>query len=1188
MNDQISGNAPVKEARSHILADPLFNAAAPSVGTPDADTLIGTDAADEISGEAGRDSITGLGGDDTIDGGSQWDTIDAGAGDDVVDGGWGSDSVALGDGNDLFEDNGQNDTNGRDTVDGAAGNDTIAGLGGDDVFLGGDGNDQISGGIGDDVLDGGNGNDILEGGDGNDTIRGGSQYDTIDAGAGDDDVDGGNGRDSVQLGDGNDIFRDNGQGGIHGLDFVEGGAGDDTILGGGGDDTFRGDSGRDDISGGDGNDVVDGGNGQDLLTGGAGADTIDGGSQYDTIDAGDGDDVVLGGNGRDDVQLGDGDDIFQDNNQTGTHALDTVDGGAGNDTILGGGGDDDFAGGAGDDQISGGAGDDLLSGGAGADTFVFDTDDGTDIITDFVSGEDAIVFEGVDAGFADLLIQDAGPNLSVTLGDTTIQLEGVAAADLSANDFAFPDGTPVNVDPDAIVMPDFATIIDVADFGIIADDGIDDTAAIQAMLDTTDRSTYFFSDGVYDISDTIIIPDGRGTSVPSFVTLQGESEDGTVFKLADGLDHQGPIFGSEGNVAQAFNNRVRDLTFDIGTGNPNATGLQFAGNNQSTVKDVTIRSEDGGSVGLDLASQSQFGPALIEDVTVEGFDIGISMAIQVNSVTLEDIDLIGQETGIVSTLAHVAFLRGIDYDGAGVAVDNDGVSRMLLIDSDLRSSDPGQADQVAIENGFSLYASDVAVTGFDTSIEYTTNNFLGNRLESSGDVDEYWAFGDAPTARGGTFQLFDSPETGLGLDVRETPETVWNSNVGTWVDVRDFGAVEGEDASAAFQAAIDSGATTVYVPDGFWTLESEVVLRGNVEQFLSAGYARTAPGSVFRIAEGASDQIMIEGIHGPMNGRDATLFLHDSDRTVVMRDMAATRYEAVADGEQGDVYLANVTGKHMSFHDQNVWARQLNVEGDNAETGIEAKVLNDGAAVWIMGLKTEDPGTVVKTINGGQTELMGSYHNGPVDVSIPRFITEDASFFTTIVDGSTASQDFDLVRETRDGVTREGNIKENNNRGDAYSAFDPAVIADRVIIVDNDDASTTGTWQSATSFPGGFLGGDFLFAQGDSGASIEYSATAVAAGSYTVSLRIIDERGGQPNSGHSREVDVEFGTDDDVFVFEDVDLRTVEGPWLDLGVIEVATDGQMFVRLDTDGVTGNVIADSVRFERLEPEDTLLG
>jgi len=56
-----------------------------------------------------------------------------------------------------------------------------------------------------------------------------------------------------------------------------------------------------------------------------------------------------------------------------------------------------------------------------------------------------------------------------------------------------------------VQFPADAGVIDVAAFGAVPDDGLDDTAAIQAALDAnpSGNKIFFFADGVYDISGTL-------------------------------------------------------------------------------------------------------------------------------------------------------------------------------------------------------------------------------------------------------------------------------------------------------------------------------------------------------------------------------------------------------------------------------------------------------------------------------------------------------------------------------------------------------------------------------------------------------------------------------------------------------------------------------------------------------------
>ena len=285
-------------------------------------------------------------------------------------------------------------------------------------------------------------------------------------------------------------------------------------------------------------------------------------------------------------------------------------------------------------------------------------------------------------------------------------------------------------------------------------------------------------------------------------------------------------------------------------------------------------------------------------------------------------------------------------------------------------------------------------------------------------------------------------------------------------------------------------------------------------------------------------------------------------------------YDAVAE-DQGDVFFANVVAQQINLNDQNAYARQLNIEGDNAANGIEAKVVNDGAEFIVLGLKTEGAGTVVKTINGGQSEVLGSWHNGPVDFTIPRFVTEDASLFAAGTTGSTASTGFNLVEETRDGETRTG-----NTTVDAYSAYDASLIDGRVIIVDNDEAETVGDFTTSGG-PGGFLGEDFIYAAAGSDSSITYTAEAAEAGTYEVSIRNINDGGGLPTRNQATNVDILFGGGEDSFVFESFNMDAAEEQYGVLGTVTVDAGDDLFVNFSATDADGTIIADAVRFERVD-------
>ncbi len=285
----------------------------------------------------------------------------------------------------------------------------------DTVFAG-----TIVSGIGDDRIFG---NDQIE------YIHGDGGEDFIQAGGGDDTVNG----ERSPIGFGTGFGIGNGEVGIEGNDWIEGGDGNDTLLGGsiyqftyltedgstyeygyqGFQDamlTYDAEIQNDTLFGDAGDDQIYGNAGNDFLFGGAGNDMIFGGAHSDKIEGGDGDDLIYGDVDilldfdsslqyivyRDEVKDAAGDDLISAGNGN-----DRVFAGSGNDTIFGGDGNDYiYADGTtlgsedadnlsvfqvendpkynGEDILHGGAGVDRLYGFGGDDTLY--GDDGDDFL----------------------------------------------------------------------------------------------------------------------------------------------------------------------------------------------------------------------------------------------------------------------------------------------------------------------------------------------------------------------------------------------------------------------------------------------------------------------------------------------------------------------------------------------------------------------------------------------------------------------------------------------------------------------------------------------------------------------------------------------------------------------------------------------------------------------------------------
>lgn len=152
----------------------------------------------------------------------------------------------------------------------------------------------------------------------------------------------------------------------------------------------------------------------DRLQGGAGATAINGAGGNDRLDGGIGNDRLMGSSGADRLY-----------------------GNADNDRLYGGTGSDRLFGGSGRDTLDGGAGDDVLTGGLGADRFLFRANSGDDTLTDFQDGADRIrILSGANS-FGGLTLTTVGENVLVSFGSTTVLIENITVAELSAADFLF-------------------------------------------------------------------------------------------------------------------------------------------------------------------------------------------------------------------------------------------------------------------------------------------------------------------------------------------------------------------------------------------------------------------------------------------------------------------------------------------------------------------------------------------------------------------------------------------------------------------------------------------------------------------------------------------------------------------------------------------------------------------------------
>jgi len=175
--------------------------------------------------------------------------------------------------------------------------------------------------------------------------------------------------------------------------------GSNTYLLGEGNNTFFGGIDNAHVTGGSGRDVMYGGFGENVLLGGGGDDSLFVFSGNNLLDGGDGDDELFGGFGVDVLLGGAGNDVLFGGESFGDVGS-ILDGGDGNDWLYGSRGNHELTGGAGRDRFIFANDYNIVTSVEGEGGFVTvhtgfnvsDGESGTNVITDFASTEDLLVF----------------------------------------------------------------------------------------------------------------------------------------------------------------------------------------------------------------------------------------------------------------------------------------------------------------------------------------------------------------------------------------------------------------------------------------------------------------------------------------------------------------------------------------------------------------------------------------------------------------------------------------------------------------------------------------------------------------------------------------------------------------------------------------------------------------------------
>lgn len=563
--------------------------------------------------------------------------------------------------------------------------------------------------------------------------------------------------------------------------------------------------------------------------------------------------------------------------------------------------------------------------------------------------------------------------------------------------------------------PEAAGALNVRDFGAVGDGVHDDTAAfVAALAHSSERAEHWHvrivqvSAGTYRVSDTISKRFADDTYNAGLVLI-GAGPARTVIRLADHADgFQDPahpkavIFTSGKGFAQApkngyalrgegndgFSNFIENLTVDTGSGNPGAIGIDYLASNQGAVRRVVVRGT--GRIGISLA-RPWFGPGLLQDVTIDGFDIGLEVASVNYGVTIDGLRLLGQRQLALRNVDNLVSAHDLEIRGGGTAgsraLDNASAASMLVIDG---GHIAGFAD-VASNRGWA-YVRDLHVADGAT--------FLGTPAGSGAPLDGVYQGTRRISRAAPSWALHGTPEP---LPPEE-PES-------SWVSAADYahGAPVGEatvDATEALRAAFASGAHTIYLPFGVYPVHGNIEIPASVRRIVGMN-------SILMCADRGDDPargllrahpgvpaLLIEKLVIQCGGARVAIE-HADGGALVIRDLVAMGATLSRDADAGPLYLNDVSGGFLVRVSGRspVFGRQVDTEGGGARGGVvKVRISNDGAPMWLLGLKGEGDNTLVAGSHGAITDILGTLVCPLTAASGPLFSSVDSRLQATGVE----------------------------------------------------------------------------------------------------------------------------------------------------------------------------------------------
>jgi Pectate lyase superfamily protein len=582
-------------------------------------------------------------------------------------------------------------------------------------------------------------------------------------------------------------------------------------------------------------------------------------------------------------------------------------------------------------------------------------------------------------------------------------------------------------------------VFNVKDYGAKGDGVTDDTVAINAAFKAIDDRPYsrpnadfsmvYFPNGVYLVSDTI--------NFRQYRVLQGQSEGKVILKLKDnaaGYDKgkNKAVLRCVYSNNESFGNYIRNLTVDIGKNNAGAIGIRYNTHNTGMLEYLTIRSGDGqGNIGLDL-SETEFGPGMVKNVTIQGFDVGIRTPFSPSNAVLAHILIEGQNIAGIENSLPISIQDLTSRNQVPAIVNTSAwTSQLVVVGARLEGGGP---DKVAIINDGSAYLANIVTTGYPSALRNKGKQLPGSSIRHFIEGEQH--------------SLFPSRTSHLDLPLAAAPP-IFMEPSSKW-GIPDGSA---EDDTAAVQRSIDSGAETIFFPYGStYKINSTIIVRRKVRRIVgmiksglngSIDTFRNKP--MLRIEGNGKYPVSIEYL-------GLSTWPDKGSRGVEIASSQDVYLKGVSSYPTGVVSnTRNATGRlfideyahHLNLSSpQAVQVRQLNTENNPYDVKnplpIPTYVENNGAMLTVLGWKTEAPAIHGVTTNGGKTAVLGGFFRDHFNSKgIPFFITKNAnltaSYFNYTWGNCGNTRELNAV-ETRGGSKKELMLSPCSHAVSLYSA----------------------------------------------------------------------------------------------------------------------------------------------------------